>query len=356
MTRPLRVLYVGSYKPTYPRNKIFIDGLRRTGASVVECNERGSGWLKYIKLGFRLLRLRGTYDIMLVGFPGQEVMLMARLLSSAPIVFDVFTSHYMGYILDRKYFSPRSVQAKIYRFLDWWSCRLADAVLLDTNAHIDFFVREFGLPRDKFHRIFLGANTDLHYSRQSSRSSRPFTVLFWGSFIPLQGTEHIIDAAEILRDQDIHFILIGDGQQRQHDRDDAVRRHLTHIEFPGKVSDDRLVGYIRDADICLGAFSDGEKADITIQNKIFETLASRKPLITMRTTALRELLVDGTHCLVCEKADASDLARKIIRLRDDPIFRNSITENGHQFFRNHLTEEHIGRGLASLLTTLCTRY
>lgn len=356
MNEPLRVLYVGSYKPTYSRNRIFIDGLRKNGVTVIECNERGAGYAKYFKLAIRLFRLRGTYDVMLVGFPGQEVMFVARLCASAPIVFDVFTSHYMGYVLDRAYYEPGSFRARVYRFLDRWSCRLADAVVLDTNAHIDFFVSEFNLPRSKFHRILLGANTDLHHPRPKAHAGGEFTVLFWGSFIPLQGTEYIIQAARLLRDEPIRFVLIGDGQKRVRDMNEAARHNLVHVEFPGKVSDELLVEHIRDADICLGAFGDGVKTDITIQNKIFEALASRKPLLTVRTTALNELLVDGVHCLLCEKANPKDLAEKIIRLRDDERLRNAIADNGYRLFRERLTEEHIGKKLLSLITTLCAKY
>jgi glycosyltransferase involved in cell wall biosynthesis len=356
MNKPLRILYVGSYKPTYPRNKVFIDGLRKNGASVVECNERSHGILKYLRLALRLLRLRGTYDVMLVGFSGQEVMFIAWMCSSAPIVFDVFTSHYMGYVLDREYFKSGSIRAKIYRFLDRWSCRLADAIVLDTNAHIDFFVHELRLPREKFHRIFLGANTDLHYPRARQCDNSMFTVLFWGGFIPLQGTEIIIDAAKLLRKENIRFILIGDGQNRKRDIQEARQNNLANIEFPGKISDEQLVNYIRDADICLGAFSDGIKADITIQNKIFETLASRKPLITMRTTALNELLLDGTHYCACRRADSRDLSDKIIQLRDNTELRNTLAENGYQFFQSHLTEQLIGEELLEYISTVCQKY
>ena len=353
MNRDIRVLYVGSYKPSYPRNKIFIEGLRKNGVTVTECNERSSGPLRFFRLGWRLFRLRNSYDVMLVGFPGQEVMFVARLFASAPIVFDVFTSHYMGYVLDRAYFSPRSFRAHAYRFLDRWSCRLADAVILDTYAHIDFFVHEFGLPRTKFHRVLLGANTDLHHPRPKAHTGGEFMVLFWGSFIPLQGTEHIIEAARLLRDEPIRFMLIGDGQKRVRDMNEVARLGLTRVEFLGKVDDGRLIEHIRDADVCLGAFSEGVKADITIQNKIFETLASRKPLLTMRTAALEELVRDRVHCLLCEKADPRDLADKILLLRNDERLRNSIAEQGHRLFTERLTEEVLGKELLSIMIPLC---
>src|SRR3989338_8849716 len=166
----MRILYFGSYKPAYPRNKVILDGLRENGVDVVECNERSLSLVRLFKLLVKYLKLKKDFDAMIVGFPGQEVMFLARLLTlrpflgraRKPIIFDVFTSHYMGYILDRQYFSKKSWRAKYYRFLDRWSCKLADIVILDTQAHIEYFAKEFNLPASKFRRIWLGANTALH--------------------------------------------------------------------------------------------------------------------------------------------------------------------------------------------------
>lgn len=339
----MRILYVGSYKSSYSRNRILIDGLRANGVEVAECNEPRAGWLTYVRLGIRLLRLRGTYDVMLVGFPGQEAMFVARLCASAPIVFDVFTSHYMGYIMDRQYFAPGSLRARYYWFLDYWSCRLADLIILDTQAHINFFVREFGLPQEKFLKIFLGAKTDMYHPRERQKNNDMFTVLFWGSFIPLQGTEYIVAAAQILRNEPIRFVMAGEGMNRQRDIAEAERQGLTNVHFPGKISDDALIDYITQADICLGALSGNAKADITIQNKIFETIASQRPILTSRTKALEELLTDRVNCLLCNPADAQDLADKILLLMQDPGLRSKIADNGYRFFQERLSEKYLGQ-------------
>src|SRR3989344_3302241 len=150
----MKVLYFGIYDPNYSRNRVLIKGLKKNGVEIQELRRKPTR-LSLVKLFFDYLRLRPSFDIMIVGFPGQEVMFLARFLTRKPVIFDAFTSHYGGYILDRRYWVPESFRSKYYRFLDKWSCKLADLVLLDTNAHIDFFVREFKLPREKFRRIFV---------------------------------------------------------------------------------------------------------------------------------------------------------------------------------------------------------
>ena len=155
----MRVLYFGVYDPAYARNWVLINGLKKNGVEVVELR-RKPGRFSLIKLFFDYLAFDHNFDVMIVGFPGQEAMFLARLLTRKPIIFDAFTSHYGGYILDRKRWKKNSIRAKYFRFLDTWSCKLAHVVLLDTQAHIDFFVHEFGLSRSKFKRLWIGANDE----------------------------------------------------------------------------------------------------------------------------------------------------------------------------------------------------
>lgn len=346
----MRVLYFGSYSLNNPRNAVLINGLRENGVRVLECRDT-SRWMaiKYIRLFFKHLKYIGKYDVMIVGFSGQELMFLAKIFSRKPIIFDVFTSHYMGYILDRQYFSPRSLRAKYYRFLDYWSCRLADAILLDTQAHINYFVREYGLPSDKFYRIWLGANTQIFHPRSFPKLDY-FSVVFWGNFIPLQGVEYIIRAAKILENENVKFTLVGDGGQTfEANKQLATELGLKNVKFTGKLEWDDLHPVIAQADVCLGAFSNSPKADITIQNKIFESLASGKAVITVRTTALQELLRDGQECIMVNKADPQDLATKILQLKNNPDLKNRLADNGWKFFQENLTEKKLGEGLLKII-------
>ena len=345
----MKVLYFGFYNPEYPRNHVLIDGLRHNGVEIIECNEWDVSMWRYPKLVWKYLKMRPKHDAMIVGFPGQEAMFLAKFLTRKPIIFDIFTSHFMGYILDRKYFSSQSFRAKYYRFLDRWSCKLADVVILDTQAHINFFVREFGLDHKKFKRIWLGANPDLHRPREVLKNNDLFSVLFWGNFIPLQGAEVIVKTAEILRNEPIIFNLIGRGQTQEPNKNLARDLGLTKVNFLGHLPDQALIEYISKSDVCLGVFSSGQKADITIQNKIFESMASKKPIITVKTTALRELLNDGQGVLLCEKNNPEDLAAKILMLKNNPELKNKIAEEGYKLFLEKLTPKKIGQDLVKIV-------
>ena len=165
------ILYFGVYSHGNPRNAIIIKGLRSRGHTVIECRVR-PGFLPfmYVRLLWHYLRMRPRFDRMIVGFPGAEVMLLAKMLTRKPIVFDAFSSAYLAYIIDRKYWKIGSLRSVWYRFIDRWSCRLADAVLLDTNAQINYFVREFRVSRNKFFKVLIGTDTDIFKPSTSHRS------------------------------------------------------------------------------------------------------------------------------------------------------------------------------------------
>src|SRR3989344_3243667 len=139
----MKVLYFGTYDPDYSRNRVLIKGLRQNGVKVLECNDRSRSTFKYINLFFKYLKFNNKFDVLMVGFPGQEVMLLASLLTKKPIIFDTFTSHYGGHILDRGKYREGSLMSKWFRWIDKRSVQLSDVSLLDTNTHIDFFVKEF---------------------------------------------------------------------------------------------------------------------------------------------------------------------------------------------------------------------
>jgi len=341
----MRILFFGIYKPGYSRNRVLIKGLKQNGIEVLECRSSSKGLLSFFDLFFKHLKFLGKYDFMLVGFPGQEVMFLARLLTRKPIIFDTFTSHYGGYILDRQYFSKKSLRAKYYRFLDRWSCKLADICLLDTQAHIDFFVSEFGLPREKFRRIFVGTDSDVFYPREIKKNSDKFLIHFHGYYIPLQGVKYIIETAKILENENIVFNFIGRGQTFENDRKLAEKLKLKNVNFIDPVPYDKLPDYIAQADVCLGIFGDSPKIDLVIPNKVYQALAMGKPVITADTPAIRELLADGENVIFCKTADADDLADKIIKLKDDSDLRLKIARNGRSVFIGRATPGILGRQL-----------
>ena len=106
------------------------------------------------------------------------------------------------------------------------------------------------------------------------------------------------------------------------------------------------------ADVCLGIFGDNERMLRVTTNKVIESIAAAKPLITGRNTPVQELL---THCesvFLCERANPKALADAIIVLKNDNVLRHKIAQGGYTTFKKHCTLAQLGQGFHSILQEL----
>jgi glycosyltransferase involved in cell wall biosynthesis len=347
----MKVCYFGIYDPGYSSNRVFMRGLRENGVEVIECRSSKRGIAKYLDLIRQHRALHGAYDAMVVGYPGQQAAILARFLTRKPIVFDALVSFYDSLVFDRKTVGARSIEALYYWLLDWLSCCAADVVVLDTDAHINYFVETFGVRRGKFRRIFIGSDSSVIRPDASLRNGE-FTIHFHGFFNPLQGLLYIVRAAKLLEADNVQFNIVGTGPKNMQPRVLADELGVHNINFSEPVSFEELNERIARADVCLGIFGDTDKARRVIPNKVFEALAARKPVITGRTPAVEELLVDREHALFCNGSDAEDLAEKIRELKRDPSLREHIAESGYRLFMERLQPEILGRELKNVIVSV----
>ncbi len=347
---PVKICYFGIYNSEYSRNKVIINGLRENEVKVKECKEKPKGFLKNWRL-FRKLQ-REDYDMIIVGFPGQTVVWLAKLFSlfnRKKVVFDAFFSIYDFNVFDRKLCSEKSFKARYYWFLDWFSCKLADKILLDTQEHINYFAEEFRIEKEKFYKLFISADDKVMCPRLVKENRNYFLVNFHGKFIPLQGIEYIIQAAKILENENIKFNIIGTGQTYSKIKELANKLQVKNINFIGFLNLKKVAEYINKADISLGIFGSTQKAQRVIPNKVYEALACRKAVITGETPAAKELFTDKENILFCKMADSKDLAQKILELKNDSELRNKIAENGYKLFKQKLTPKVLGKEFKEFL-------
>jgi hypothetical protein len=129
----MKICYFGIYKANYNRNKVLMKGLTENNVDILECNSQKQGVIKYFDLIKKHWKIRKDYDVMIVGFPGWQCMILARFLTRKKIIFDAFFSIYDAMVCDRQNKKRGSWKAGYLWLLDWLSCRLADKVLLYTN-------------------------------------------------------------------------------------------------------------------------------------------------------------------------------------------------------------------------------
>lgn len=373
----MRVCYFGTYDVEQSRNTVIIQGLRQNGVEVVECHVRlwrntadkiesvKGGLFKpgllcrvlgsYLKLIQRYVRI-GDHDVVVVGYAGHFDLFLAKLLtffSRKPLVFDALLSLTETIVEDRGLVPQDSFLARLARLVDKYSCRLADLVLVDTAAHIQHFHRDLGVSLDKLRQVPVGADEVYFRGPSPVGEGNPFTVLYFGQYIPLHGVNYIIEAAKMLEeDADIRFELVGDGQTYEEALSLAERLQVKNVTFHRKwfSPEDLIAKHIKPADVCLGVFGDSPKAQRVVPIKVFVALAMGKPVITGDSPAAREVLTHGTDAFLCEMANPHALAQAILLLKGDRPLREKIAREGYRSFQNRFSSQVIGATVKKYLT------
>lgn len=348
----MTICYFGIYQPNYTRNKVNIQGLRENGVEVIECNVQTRGLKKHWDLFWKHWPMWGKYDVMIVGFNGHAAMPIAWLVTRFPrkkLIFDEFISTYDSNIFDRKKHSPHSLKALKYWLLDWLTSNLADLVLMDAEAHADYISKTFHVPRQKVKGLLVGCPNDIMYPRPQNKAESDFIVHFHGTYIPLQGIPYIIRAAKILDGKGVKFNIVGKLSTYTESIDLAKQLDVKNVRFYDYMPYDKLAEFMANADLCLGAFGDTEKAKRMGIFKIIEAMAMKKPFITGDTVAMREFLTDRKDVLFCKIADSQDLADKIMELKNDENLRNKIAENGYELYKQRFTPKAVGKSLLDMI-------
>ena len=339
----MKICYFSSYyAKDYTRTQTILNALKKNkNFEVVECIDNSKSFLRYFKAIYKFLRLKDNFDIVIVGFRGHEILPIIRKLTKKPIIFDAFVSVYDTLCFERKRFKPNSLIGKFLFWFDKYNCRIANKILLDTKTHADYFAETFGINRNKFYYVYIGANEELFYPRKI-RENKEFTVFFYGTYRPLQGIEYIIKAAKLLENEkDIVFKIIGGGggyytkDYYKKMRRLAKELDVKNIDFIDWIPYEELPLEIAKADICLGGhFSNMPKATRVISGKTFQFIAMKKPTIVGKNEANKELFKNGKNIYMCNMADERSLANAILELKNNVKFKNRIALEAYKSFYN----------------------
>ena len=356
MSKPTvsRILFTCGREPGYARNQVILRALHaHYSVTEVTDSQPGSLTARSLRVLVRLIPhlRRDDYDLVFVGFYGYLLVPWVRRLTRCPILFDAFVSNYDTLCFDRQRFRPHSPAGRLAFWLDQVACNSADGVLLDTASHKAYFAETFRLPADRLHHLYVGCNENLFFLQPMVRSDGKFRILYYSSYLPLHGVEHIVSAAGLLKSREpLHFRLIGEGMSYGRVRCIAQQLDTSNVEFVPPVPYDQLPGEIAAADLCLGGpFGDTPKARRIIPGKTFQFLAMARPVIATDTPGNRELLTHRESAYIVPPANAEALAAAIALLHDDAALRKAVASGGYECYQRQCSETVIRQRLSGIV-------
>ena len=343
------LLWWGRFDPEYSRNRILRSLLEKHGIGVRDFRPQSSV-LGSIEAA---IRRPDPGDALWVPCFRHRDFSSARRYADKhglKLIFDPLISSWDKVVYERHKYDIDHTKAKA--LLQWERSLFtrADIVVADTRPHADFFIDQLDAPAARTHVVPVGAEEAL-FTRQPPRgpSDSP-EILFFGSFIGLQGPQHIVEAARLV--PGARWTLLGDGPLRN--RCEILAKDVDNVFFEDWIAYQKLPGRIAQADILLGIFGDSPKAGRVIPNKVYQALACGRPVVTRESSAYpTELQTNpSSGLLFTAPADPETLASAVSTLIARPEELPALTIQAATSYDRYFSLARTEMGLLKLLSDL----
>jgi phosphatidylinositol alpha-1,6-mannosyltransferase len=166
------------------------------------------------------------------------------------------------------------------------------------------------------------------------RLSGKKVVVTVGRMVARKGTDKAVLAmAQVIRQrQDVHYLIIGDGDLRSEIEQSIVREGMgEHMTVVGKVTDSELVAYLRLCDLFLmpnRTLPDGDTEGFGLVFR--EANACRKPVIGGRAGGVVEAVRENDSGLLVDGNNVDEIAAAVERILGDDALAEHLAATGLQ--------------------------
>jgi glycosyltransferase involved in cell wall biosynthesis len=200
-------------------------------------------------------------------------------------------------------------------------------------------LRERGIPSDKLVLIPNGVDIELFQNngkgqiiRRELGIEKKFVVGYIGTHGMAHRLDTILDTALLLKNnKQIHFLFVGDGAEKARLVELAARLGLANVTFHVQVGRYEISSYYAACDVCLVPLRKADLFTKNIPSKIYEIMASAKPIIISTEGESRKLVESAGAGIGAAPEDAEDIAAKIKLLLSRPELCQKMGLSGFSY-------------------------
>jgi len=182
-----------------------------------------------------------------------------------------------------------------------------------------------------------------------------FILSYIGTFGLAHKLEIVLRTAELLKtQQDIHFLLIGDGADRK--RLETVKRNMSidNVTILPLQPKDKIPYFLEMSNAGLIMLKNNTLFKTVIPSKMFEYMAKKKPIIVSVPEGEATGIAQKYTCgLAVQPENPAELKRAILKLYHDPYLRATLGENGYSSVYQFFNRDSLARKMLALILDVC---
>ncbi len=234
----------------------------------------------------------------------------------------------------------------IARFL--YDC--SDLIVVVTPAFKEHLIQNWRIAPEKIAVVENGVETDLFAPaepnanaalRQKLGVQDKFLVCYIGTIGNAHGLETLLAAAAQLQreNSNAHFLLVGEGAEKERIKVLAQSRALTNITFLDQQPREKIPAYISASDACLVLLKKTDVFKTVIPTKMLEFMSCARPVILGVDGQARQIVEEAGAGLVIEPENAAALVQAVNRLNADRPLGLSLGNNGRDYILENFSRD-----------------
>lgn len=293
-----------------------------------------------------LFKIKGKYDVILVTSPPLFIGITGYLLSRIkrkPFVFEI-RDLWPESAIDTGVVTNKWV-IKLAYWLEAFIYKKAKKINVLTPAFKKTLIEKKGIKEDKI--IFIPNAADFSLSdhlldsfdvgafRSSKGWANQFVITYVGAHGVANHLDQMLETADLLRDTNVLFVLIGQGMQKKQLQELAQKMGLTNVVFLEPVPKAQVFEYIFASDMGASVLKNVETFKTVYSNKTFDYMACKKPIFMAIDGVSRALVEEANAGVFVQPENPKDFEAKIRQYMNNPQLILEQGEQGYVFAKQN---------------------
>ena len=250
---------------------------------------------------------------------------------------------------------------RLSRWLELFLYAQSHHLLVNSPAYMDYMINK-GVDEKKITLIPNGVDPNLFNQEAKSESLRKewnldgkFVLTYTGALGLANDIPTILKAANRLRENpQIHFLLVGDGKERDNLEALAEQLDLSNVTFTGARPKHEIPEILAASDACIAILQDIPMFKTTYPNKVFDYMAAGRPTVLAIDGVIRQVLEKSNGGIFVRPGNPQALAEAVLILSENRQRIQAMGEAARAYVAEHFNRRRQAEQFLQLVQWLST--
>ena len=213
-----------------------------------------------------------------------------------------------------------------------------------------------GVPLKHIHYISNGVKTNIVINKENAKRLKTimninkFTIAYTGAIGIANNIEMLIDVAKELENENIDFVIVGNGPLRTKIADKIKEENLSNIRLFNSIPKSEIYDFLSIVDVCFITLQDVPLFKYGVSpNKLFDYMYAKKPVICSVGGWCNDIIIKAKAGIPVDPDNCKqfiDAVKEMKRLSQSE--RDNMGENGYLFVVKNFARENLAKKMMKL--------